>query len=180
MKNSETNINMKSSETNRITEKKIQLKRKGSLKKKQTLSRTKTISNKPSISKKVLENPISVYPKLYGQPILVTQKPQNIIIINQQLPSPVAPVSFTMSPVEITCPYCLNKISSKVNRYFNCCACLMYLLVFLLCALPLLICSHMCNPNCNVNCDCDCCCDAEHFCPNCGKSIGKYDSSKIC
>ena len=37
MKNSETNINMKSSETNRITEKKIQLKRKGSLKKKNRL-----------------------------------------------------------------------------------------------------------------------------------------------
>ena len=176
---------MKESETNRkITETKIQLKIKDSKKKKTTLPLTNTINNKPSISENenIVENAISIYPKHYGQPVLATQIPQNIIN-NQPLPSPVTHmnrVKFGLNPVETICPYCHNQIISKVNRNFNCFTCLCYLFIALLCAIPLAVCNSICNTNCDTNCDCSYCCDAEHSCPNCRRTIGKYDSSNKC
>ena len=176
---------MKDPETNRkITETKIQLKIKDSKKKKTTLPLTKTINNKPSISENqnIVENRITIYPKPYGQPVMATQMPQNVIINNQPLPSPVTYANFTLRPVELTCPYCLNHITSKVTKNCNCCNCLfyfcIYLLIFALCALPMAICSSICHIDCcNSSHDCSACCDAEHSCPNCGRIIGVYYSS---
>ena len=174
---------MKNSEANVISvfpEKKIPLKKKGTLKK-PTLSRTKTVSHRSSNSKNVLESPNSIFPQNYGQPIMVTQKPQNIIIINQQFPTITSPLTFGLSPVKMTCPYCLNQIESLVEKRCSCLTCLFYLMIVLLCAIPLLICTGICNsggvtvaPMCD--CDCNCCCDGIHLCPNCGKMIGEYDS----
>ena len=165
---------MKSSETNRIAEEKaIQLKKKTTVKKQTALLRSKTMSNK-----KYLDNDLSIHPKGYAEPISNNPDPKNVIIANQQLPT-VTPITFSTSPVEIVCPFCLQKVISNVEKNFNCLTCLFYVFISALCAIPLLICSGMCNSagiNFNPSCDCDCCCDAEHICPNCGKMIGSYNS----
>ena len=162
---------MKSSETNRIADEKVnQLKRKSTPKKQPALLRSKTKNS---------DNDLSIHPKGYAEPISNDQKPKDVIIYNQQLPT-VTPISFTTSPVQMVCPFCLQNIVSNVEKNFNCQTCLFYVFISALCALPLLICSGICNSG-GLNlgycgCDCECCCDAEHFCPNCGKMIGSHNS----
>ena len=167
---------MRSSEINRINERKNQIKRKTTIKKEPTLTlaRSKTFSNKIPDN-----NSISIYPKGYAEPIQITQKQNNAIIINQQLPTET-PISFSKDPVKMKCPYCLQNITSEVEKKCNCLTCLFYLFAIILCAIPLLICAGICNSatglNINPSCDCECCCDIEHICPNCGKNIGSYNS----
>ena len=165
---------MISSEINRINENKNQLKRKTTLKKEPALTRSKTFSKNISDN-----NSISIYPKGYAEPIQITQKQNNAIIINQQLPTET-PISFSTDPVNMKCPYCLQNITSEVKKKCNCLTCLFFLFAFIFCAIPLLICSGICNSatglNINPSCDCECCCDAEHVCPNCGKNIGSHNS----
>ena len=165
---------MISSEINRINENKNQLKRKTTLKKEPALTRSKTFSKKISDN-----NSISIYPKGYAEPIQITQKQNNAIIINQQLPTET-PITFSTDPVNMKCPYCLQNITSEVEKKYNCLTCLFFLFAIIFCAIPLLICSGICNSatglNINPSCDCECCCDAEHACPNCGKNIGSHNS----
>ena len=165
---------MISSEINRINENKNQLKRKTTLKKEPALTRSKTFSKKISDN-----NSISIYPKGYAEPIQITQKQNNAIIINQQLPTET-PITFSTDPVNMKCPYCLQNITSEVEKKCNCLTCLFFLFAIIFCAIPLLICSGICNSatglNINPSCDCECCCDAEHVCPNCGKNIGSHNS----
>jgi len=170
---------MKSSESNRINEKNNKLTKNKTFKKEPALARSKTISYK--ISKKIPDNSnsISIYPKAYVEPIQITQKGNNDIIINQQSPI-VSPISFSAEPAEMNCPYCFQSIISKVEKHFNCPSCLCYSFSIILCAIPLLICSGICNSatglNINPSCDCECCCDVEHICPKCGRNIGRYNS----
>ena len=165
---------MISSEANIINETKNQLKRNKTLKKEQTLAHSKTFSNKISDN-----NSISLYPKRYAEPNQKSQKQNDAIIVNQQLPTE-SPTSFSTDPVQMNCPYCLHNITSKVEKKFNCFTCLFYLFAIILCSIPLLICSWICNSatglNINPSCDCECCCDAGHICPKCGKNIGSYNS----
>ena len=120
---------------------------------------------------------ISIYPNKYAHPIIETPKSSNDIVINQEIPTILVPVTFSVNPVKLICPFCNNEILSEIDRKFNCGTCCFFLILGLLCILPCLFCAGLCHLG-NVYCDCDCTCcyDATHICPNCRKVVGTHDS----
>ena len=72
---------------------------------------------------------------------------------------------FRSYPVSMTCPFCLNSITTRTESKLNfvaCFCCLLFTLFY--------CCVQICS-NKNV-----CCCDIVHKCPNCGKILGHYNS----
>ena len=78
------------------------------------------------------------------------------IIINQT-------IEFKNSPISILCPYCKNPIRTTTKSELNClacCCCLLFNLLYIFfkaCA------------NGDI-----CCCNVIHYCPKCGRMLGKY------
>ena len=169
---------MENSENNRNMEK-LHLRSTMRGKQSKFLKRSKTLQVAANNKTKQIED-ISIYSNKYSKPIIETPKSSYPIVINQEMPT-LTPISFSSNPVDLTCPFCKKRITSNVEINFNCCTCLLYLLISILCALPCLFCSaffHLENIYCN--CDCNCCCDATHKCPNCQKIIGIHESSPNC
>ena len=169
MDNSETNRN------NNKNNEKILLKRIKTMKEKK-VTRTKTIQPKEVEADKIS---ISIYTNKYNKPIIDSKQKSSSIIINQHIPTSTA---FRLEPTRVICPYCKNDIISEVEESFNCCTCLLYFVIVLLCAIPCLFCSGLCNNNCYCVNDigCGCCCDATHKCPKCKKVIGFHESFPNC
>ena len=168
MENSETIRN-----NNKINEK-ILLKRNKTIKEKK-LNKPKAIQPKEAEA-----DQISIFTSKYNKPIIESKKRTSSIIINQHIPTSTA---FTLEPARVTCPYCKNEIISEVEESFNCCTCLLYLAIILLCAIPCLFCSGLCNNQgcyCGNDISCGCCCDATHTCPKCKKVIGFHESFPNC
>jgi hypothetical protein len=84
----------------------------------------------------------------------------------REKPVIIAPTpEFRSYPFSMTCPFCLNGITTKTESKLNCFACICFILFpFFYCCVK--ICS-----NRNV-----CCCDIIHICPRCGKILGYYNS----
>lgn len=78
------------------------------------------------------------------------------VIVNQ-------PIEFRIKPVSLICKYCKHPITTKTKDSINCLACCCFLFFSLL-----YICIQVLN---DKN---PCCCDVSHYCPNCGRFLGKY------
>lgn len=73
--------------------------------------------------------------------------------------------NFGTDPVSMTCPFCLNAITTRTESKLNIVACVCcFLFTLFYC------CAKICT-NKNV-----CCCDITHICPRCGKILGHYNS----
>ena len=166
---------MESSESKRNNEK-IYLRNTLREKSNKFLGRSKTLQ----VSTNRLKNfeDISIYKNNnYGKPIIESPKSSNGRVINQELSNVLVPITFSVNPVELTCPFCNNKILSKIDRKFNCYTFCFFVLLTMLCLLPCLFCAGLCNiGNVYFDCDCTCCCDTTHRCPNCGKVVGTHES----
>ena len=129
----------------------------------------------------------------YGNPILMNNnQQQGIPITNQINPIQVEPLVFGHVPKQIICPYCHTIALTRIEESFNllACCCCAYKAIFV----PIIfICIASCGGvECKCNrdecCECNCwlckecrrkCChDVNHYCPNCGKMIGTWDSLK--
>ena len=129
-------------------------------------------------------NQTFLYNSSYGQPIMPGTIQQNGIIINQTSPI-ILQKKLTIYPEEMNCPYCMSRMTTKVEQSFNCCTCFAcFLLITFL--FPLAIFTVVagnytynnggCTCDCEGCCECKCCCDATHVCPNCGKVVASYNS----
>ena len=142
----------------------------------------------------------------FGQPIVIDPIPpiQPEIIINQPVPIAIQKIYCGKHPGTGLCPYCSRPIHTKVFRSCNCATVFYYLTVilffpiamfFLCCGTESCCCDcdivnsccvcccigNCCDCNCDCNyckCDCDCCFDSRHFCPDCGKFIGEYNTCR--
>lgn len=96
----------------------------------------------------------------YGTQVLHTQT----AIIEK--PVIIAPTpEFRSYPVSMTCPFCLNSITTRTESKLNfvaCFCCLVFNVLY--------CCVQICS-NKNV-----CCCDIIHKCPKCGRILGHYNS----
>lgn len=130
----------------------------------------------------------------YNQPIVITPDGgQNGIIMNQDSPKSKK-VFKSIYPKYVVCPYCKQKVLTRVEENFNTFTCILH--IFFIIALPLFIFS-MCNGNCSCsscndckcdccdcsfccgkNCDCKCCYDGTHYCAKCGNELGKHYSNR--
>ena len=135
------------------------------------------------------QNPQQIFQ--YGNPILMNNiQQQGIPITNQINPIQPAPLVFGHIPIQIICPYCHASGLSRIEESFNflaCCCC-----AFKAITIPIAyICIASCGgggEDCKKICECNCwiceecrrkCCwDVNHYCPNCGKMIGTWDSLK--
>lgn len=94
--------------------------------------------------------------------ILTTQTSLSSI---EEKPIIIASIEFKDDPVSMTCPFCLQAITTKTESKFNCVACFCCLIFTLL-----YCCIQICLGK-NV-----CCCDIKHKCPKCGRILGYYKS----
>ena len=129
-------------------------------------------------------NAIYIYPQNRVQPVIVSPINPNYVVVNQTNPLPTIHVGY--APVSRVCPFCGLMVKTEVEESFNC---LTYT-VYLLCTFFIIFaifcggcnCSNDCSCNCNGNCrccgNCNCCYDAIHYCPNCKRVIGEYDSCR--
>ena len=106
----------------------------------------------------------------YGQPIaspVVAQTGMPTIVLNQQVPhTPVDPRLFKTNPLAIRCMFCQQPITTLVNKQFNCLACFLCFCTGII----FYVCIQACRRK-------DLCCyDAVHLCPNCGKTVGTYNT----
>ena len=110
-------------------------------------------------------------PPGYGRPMQgPPQGPPQGVVANQAQPQVVNVVAgaqnFGTQPVSLTCQFCKNPITTRVEKKCNCCTCC------LCCATGLIffICIQCCR-NKEIGCS-----DATHTCPNCGQILGNYNS----
>ena len=131
----------------------------------------------------------------YGNPILIkNNQQQSIPMTNQINPIQVGSLVFGYVPEQIICPYC-NKIAlTRIEESFNllACCCCAFKVIFIPCAYIFTggcgggstECKCQGDECCGCNCwicnECrrKCCHDVNHYCPNCGKKIGTWDSLK--
>ena len=114
----------------------------------------------------------------YGNPVLMNNiQGQNVPITNQIMPMTNIPLEFGIIPIQIICPYCRTNSLSRIEKNFNCmaCCCCGFKIVFFICLAPCGACQKI---DCSEECDCKCCHDVNHYCPNCGKNVGTWDSLK--
>ncbi len=94
-----------------------------------------------------------------------TAQPQ--IIVNQVTPAVTVAIPATRATPYLTvCPYCRNQVMTSSIQTFNCCTCL-------LCWCTGLICFCIIQSIRGKDLGCY---DAVHKCPNCGQTIGVYES----
>ncbi len=94
-----------------------------------------------------------------------TAQPQ--IIVNQLTPAVTVAIPATRATPYLTvCPYCRNQVMTSSIQTFNCCTCL-------LCWCTGLICFCIIQSIRGKDLGCY---DAVHKCPNCGQTIGVYES----
>ena len=90
-------------------------------------------------------------------------------ILNQNRPiivhNTLAP-KFETKPVAMTCQFCQRPVNTLVHKSCNCCTVLLCIFTGLF--IWILI---QCCRSKPITC-----CDAEHTCPNCGKTLGHFDS----
>jgi len=75
------------------------------------------------------------------------------------------PDEFGGVPIEMTCPFCGELITTKTKENFQILACICCLLFWLL-----YCCVQICR-NKNL-----CCCNVKHICPHCGRIVGNNDA----
>lgn len=80
------------------------------------------------------------------------------IIVNQS-------VEFRTNPVSIVCIHCKNPVMTNTKSKLNFTACFCFLIFGLL----YILCQACMDKNI-------CCCDVIHYCPKCGREVGRYDS----
>ena len=93
------------------------------------------------------------------------------VVINQTTPLVVntvvfSPDMFKLSPVNITCPFCRQMVTTRVQTSCSCCACCFCLFTTFLC-----YCIVQCIRGKNLICQ-----NAVHSCPNCKQVIGRYEA----
>ena len=94
-----------------------------------------------------------------------TAQPQ--IIVNQVTPAvTVAIPAMQATPYLTVCPYCRLQVMTSSIQTFNCCTCLLCWCTGLLC-----FCIIQSIRGKDIGCY-----DAVHKCPNCGQTIGMYES----
>ena len=133
---------------------------------------------------------------------------QDSVIVNQVNPTVAKgkgkkgskSIKFTINRRILVCPYCKKKITTDIQKEFNCGAAVCRSMCFLL--LPITICAAIFTCSCTdcsgagCNCCggeddskekgepkeipdkefCNCCYDATHTCPECKNVLGNYDS----
>ncbi len=95
--------------------------------------------------------------------------PHQQIILNQRANPQIVYIdttNFKTSPCNTVCPYCKNRIQTKVNTKCNWYSCLFCYFCGVLTWILI-----QCCRNKQLNC-----CDSEHFCPMCGNKIADYIS----
>ena len=113
----------------------------------------------PAPSTSMAMNPQPV-PVAYGQ-----AQPQ--IIVNQVSPVVAVGIPATRaSPYITVCPYCRNQVMTSSIQTFNCCTCLLCW-----CTGLIWFCIIQSIRGKDIGCY-----DAIHKCPNCGQTIGVYES----
>ena len=138
-----------------------------------------------------MQNPQQMFQ--YGNPILMNNyQQQGIPITNQINPIQVEPLVFGLVPKQIICPYCHTIGLTRIEESFNllaccCCTCKAIFIPIAFCCIGACggtegSCSgeECCECNCWLCQECrrKCCHDVNHYCPNCGKMIGTWDSLK--
>ena len=102
--------------------------------------------------------PHTGYPTANTSTAVINQtRPQVVNVMNTQ---------FGTKPVSITCQFCKAPVTTVVEKSCNCCSCLLCwftCLVFWICV--------QCCRNKEITC-----CDAKHTCPNCGQTLGYYNT----
>ena len=94
-----------------------------------------------------------------------TAQPQ--IIVNQVTPAvTVAIPAMKATPYLTVCPYCRNQVMTSSIQTFNCCTCLLCW-----CTGLIWFCIIQSIRGKDIGCY-----DAVHKCPNCGQTIGIYES----
>ena len=94
-----------------------------------------------------------------------TAQPQ--IIVNQVTPAvTVAIPAMQATPYLTVCPYCRNQVMTSSIQTFNCCTCLLCW-----CTGLIWFCIIQAIRGKDIGCY-----DAVHKCPNCGQTIGIYES----
>ena len=94
-----------------------------------------------------------------------TAQPQ--IIVNQVTPAvTVAIPAMQATPYLTVCPYCRNQVMTSSIQTFNCCTCLLCW-----CTGLIWFCIIQSIRGKDIGCY-----DAVHKCPNCGQTIGIYES----
>ena len=117
------------------------------------------------------------YPPQGGQPMpmdmnaqpvpVVSTSPQPQIVVNQVTPTVAVGIPVAKSTPYLTvCPFCRNQVMTSSIRTFNICTCLLCWCTGLVC-----FCIIQSMRGKDIGCY-----DAEHRCPNCGKTIGMYES----
>ena len=139
-----------------------------------------------------IQNPQQMFQ--YGNPILMNNYQQGIPITNQINPIQVEPLVFGLVPKQIICPYCHTIGLTRIEESFNllaccCCTCKAIFIPIAFCCIGAcaggpIECGGSGKDCCECNCwlckECrrKCCHDVNHYCPNCGKMIGTWDSLK--
>ena len=94
-----------------------------------------------------------------------TAQPQ--IIVNQVTPAVTVAIPATRATPYLTvCPYCRNQVMTSSIQTFNCCTCLLCW-----CTGLIWFCIIQSIRGKDIGCY-----DAVHKCPNCGQTIGIYES----
>ena len=107
-----------------------------------------------------------------GTPVIISSSlPQggNAVIINQSIPSVVITTTPKMagtSPVQMTCPFCRQQITTSVETSCNCITCFLCWVT----GCCFFCCFQLCMGK-EIGC-----CDAVHRCPSCQVVIGAYSS----
>ena len=102
------------------------------------------------------------------QPVPVVQgNPQPQIVVNQVAPTVAVVTPIVKSTPYLTvCPFCNNQVMTTSIKTFNCCTCLLCWCTGLVCFCIIQACRGK-----DITCY-----DAEHKCPNCGRTLGMYNS----
>ena len=117
---------------------------------------------------------VMAYPgdQMAAQPVpIVTGAPQvqvqPQIVVNQVTPAvAVITPAVKSTPYLTVCPFCKNQVMTSTIRTFNCCTCLLCYCTGLICFLIIQSCRGK-----DLSCY-----DADHRCPNCGQTLGRYES----
>ena len=125
-------------------------------------------------------NAVYIYPQNGAQPAIVGPINPNYIVVNQVSPMPT--ISVGRFPASRVCPFCGLNVKTEVEESFNCLTYTTYLLCSIFLFLAICYGGCNCSGDCNCNCgccgNCNCCYDAIHYCPNCKRVIGEYDSCR--
>ena len=135
-----------------------------------------------SLNQQAIQFQPIIYQQPYYQPGVVQTVPiqLNNIIVNQNEPKPTI---FRKNPTTTICPFCNQKVDTKIEESFNVCTCLtIFFFIFFPFGFWNFNCTCRCaEDGCKECCICDDCCDfscydCTHKCSNCGKIVGEYDS----